>query len=833
MKKLITNFLDKCKNDKRLFLIPAAAVLILILIIAACILFWPVKISDAYTFTLSEEELRLGTGETARLTPVFTPFDERKAKRAAGKLDQVELTWASSDDSVVTVDENGVLNAIAPGTAAITASFDDMSASCEVTVYIPVEDISFENTLLECNVGDTFLLTYITVPADADTPDDITFVSSKESVATVDNNGNVTALAPGKTTITLTTGVFTARCTLDVKSPLQKITLNESELELTGEETFQLEVSYDPEDTTDPKTVSWSSSDESIVTIDEAGLLTAVGPGDAKITAVVGGCTASCTVHVTIPMTGISLSASSLTIRHGTSVALPLSYNPGNTTDDRTTEWTSSNPGVAAVNAEGVVTAVGAGVSTITAACGDFTASCDITVIIPVTAVSISQTSMTLVKGTSAALGASVAPANTTEQPYISWSSDNTSVATVSGGTVTAVGAGTATITASHDDIAATCTVTVTSPMTGIAFEQSSVSIINSFSAPLSLTYSPYDTTDSKAAVWSSDHPEIAAVTDGIVTAVSEGTCTITATVGPFTAAATVTVTPYIAVESVTLNTTSLTFGSGGEQAALSASIAPSDASVGSVNWTSSDSAVATVSEAGVVTAVGSGTAVITASAGDKSASCTVTVTAANKIVVLDPGHGGAFAGAYYNGIREEDINLKVAQYCKAYLESHYAGVTVYLTRSSNTQLAGTLKADLEARAQFAQDNGADILVSLHFNASTGHNASGCLAFVSKQSNVAAASNALANQILPRISAMGLTNLGPQATNSDTYFDQYGNPLDYYAINRHCANRGIPGIIVEHCFMDHDTGFLDDAHLQQFGAADAAGIAAYLGLSAK
>ena len=104
---------------------------------------------------------------------------------------------------------------------------------------------------------------------------------------------------------------------------------------------------------------------------------------------------------------------------------------------------------------------------------------------------------------------------------------------------------------------------------------------------------------------------------------------------------------------------------------------------------------------------------------------------------------------------------------------------------------------------------------------------------MSYQPNVAAQSAALANSILAQVSAVGVSNLGPKTTASNQYYDEFGNPLDYYAINRHCANRGIPGVIIEHCFMDTQPELLDDGHLQQFGVADAIGIANYLGLSAK
>lgn len=832
---LFQSFCQKAKVTPLLWLIPAGAVMAVTALIFLFILLLPAKVSDGYDFSLEEAQLYVPVQETVQINTRFDVINEKKAKHAASALEALKIRWESSDESILTVDEKGLVTALQPGTATVTASFEKVSASCQVTVYIPIEEISFQEKEISCRTGQRLKLSYAVKPAEASDAGDLKYHSSNTGVATVDRDGTLTAYYPGETTITLTTGNLEASCHVTVTAPLQGISLNKEELELLGGDTVQLNVNYDPGFTTDSRVTAWSTTDEAVAAVSPEGLLTAVGPGDATITASVGSFQASCKVHVTVPMTGISFSFQSLTIRNGDSVSLPLSYQPWNTSDDKTTTWTSSNQGIIKVNDQGAVTAVGAGTATVTAACNDFEATCQITVVIPVTAVNISHTSLALTKGASAQLGASVAPANTTESPAISWASDNTSVATVSGGTVTAVGPGTATIVASHDAVSAACVVTVTSPLAGISFDQSALQIIDGFSAPLSINYQPADTTDNRDAAWSSDNPDVATVSDGIVTAVSVGTCHITAVVGEFSASAEVTVTPYVAVESITLNTNALTFDAAGAQAALSASIAPADASVTRPNWSSSNTSVATVSGDGIVTARGSGTATITASAGGQSASCTVTVLAANKIVVLDPGHDSTHTGAYYNGRREEQMSLVVANACKAYLESHYNGVTVYLTRTSGAALHANLKQDLEARAQYAQNVNADILVSLHFNATGSHSASGSLCFVSKQANVASASSALARSILSRIcSATGLLNRGPVSSSSDQYFDEFGNPLDYYAINRHCANRGIPGIIVEHCFMDVDTQWCDtDAKLQQFGVWDAQGIAGYLGLSAK
>ena len=204
-------------------------------------------------------------------------------------------------------------------------------------------------------------------------------------------------------------------------------------------------------------------------------------------------------------------------------------------------------------------------------------------------------------------------------------------------------------------------------------------------------------------------------------------------------------------------------------------------------------------------------------------------------VVVLDAGHGGVWPGAIYNGQKEKDLTLQVALYCKAELET-YKGVTVYLTRSADTQLNTNLKQDLEARAEYAQSVGADMLVSLHFNSSVNHTVNGASVYISMKNPVATKSQNIANSILAQLGGLGLRNMGYLTAVSDSYVSADGTAADYYAINRHCADRGFPGVIVEHCFMDNavDQAFINSPEaLQRIGAADAAGIASYLGLQKK
>ncbi len=202
--------------------------------------------------------------------------------------------------------------------------------------------------------------------------------------------------------------------------------------------------------------------------------------------------------------------------------------------------------------------------------------------------------------------------------------------------------------------------------------------------------------------------------------------------------------------------------------------------------------------------------------------------------IVLDPGHGGVHSGAVCDGLREQDLNLKVAILCRNYLITHYSDVAVFLTRSTDRELNETLKIDLEERANVAEFANADALISLHFNASENHDANGAIVYVSKRDNVNEESGMLGDAILKRLEDLGIENHSISIRDSNDLFDTSGNPYDYYAINRHCAAKDIPGIIVEHAYIDSpiDRGFIDSEEgLAAIAEADALGIAAHFELT--
>lgn len=202
-------------------------------------------------------------------------------------------------------------------------------------------------------------------------------------------------------------------------------------------------------------------------------------------------------------------------------------------------------------------------------------------------------------------------------------------------------------------------------------------------------------------------------------------------------------------------------------------------------------------------------------------------------VVVLDPGHGGTWLGAIDGSYMEKNLALQTALYCRDYLVANYENVTVYLTRDTDTEFSYDQKVDLEERVKIAKSYNAEILVSLHFNSEPSDASNGSLVCISKQSWVNAEATALGNSILGQLSQLGLADKGLLMRDSDEYFDENGVAMDYYAICRHCASFGFPGIIVEHCFMRNATDvsyYSTDEALQRLGQADAIGIAQYLGL---
>lgn len=211
-------------------------------------------------------------------------------------------------------------------------------------------------------------------------------------------------------------------------------------------------------------------------------------------------------------------------------------------------------------------------------------------------------------------------------------------------------------------------------------------------------------------------------------------------------------------------------------------------------------------------------------------------ISAGSVVVVLDAGHDDSHAGTRANGLTEESMTIKVANYCKEYLEANYTNVVVYMTRTGNAcPHPGTSSTDDNAaRVDYAHSVGADMYVSIHFN-STGvgsTTATGAMVFYpnSNYNNDAGSKGSVvAAKIIEQLAKLGLKNNGIRIRNSEdntTYPD--GSLADYYGVIRRSKLYGIPAVIVEHAFVNNpsDAAFLSsEDNLKKLGVADALGIA--------
>ena len=190
-----------------------------------------------------------------------------------------------------------------------------------------------------------------------------------------------------------------------------------------------------------------------------------------------------------------------------------------------------------------------------------------------------------------------------------------------------------------------------------------------------------------------------------------------------------------------------------------------------------------------------------------------------NLVIVLDPGHDASIhAGASANGVREEIVTLKIAEYCKKVLEQ-YAGVSVYMTRTDgNCPFPGTNSIDdILKRVEWAKTKDADAFISFHINSSDSSAAHGAEVYYPKGEEGA---QNLAKDIVEELAKLGIKSRGEKSDES-------------YAVIRHSKRNGFPGLIIEHAFVSNASDakwFQTEENLRKLGEADAAGIINYYGL---
>ncbi len=333
-----------------------------------------------------------------------------------------------------------------------------------------VTGVTLDKSVATLAVGQKLTLTARITPVDAKNPT-VAWSTSVPGIATVTSDGTVLGVAEGTCIITATTvdGNKTASCTVavvaavDVSVPNmvgQNQTVAKDTLTSLG---LNVKIVEQHHDTVPEKTVISQSlvAGATAKTGDEITIYVSLGKASSTDST-----TTNPNTGTTVAVTGITLSPTSVSLAVGGTRTLTATVSPSNATN-KTVNWTSSDTSVATVS-NGTITGKKAGSATIiaTTADGGKTAYCTVSVTassttVAVTGVTMSKTTASLTVGGTVALSATVAPSNATDKT-VTWASSNTSVATVSGGTVTAKAAGTAVITATAGGKTASCTVTVT-----------------------------------------------------------------------------------------------------------------------------------------------------------------------------------------------------------------------------------------------------------------------------------------------------------------------------------------------------------------------------------
>ena len=585
--------------------------------------------------TLSHTSGSLYVTKKGRLTATVTP---------ANAFDKT-IIWSSSNTKVVVVDQNGGLTAVGSGTAVITAKakVGGVSAQCTVKVLKKVEVASLALNRAEGRIlkGSTYRLSCVVLPENA-TFKQVTWTSSNTKVLTVDSNGTVKGVGAGKATVicrSVDNPRVIAVCNVTVVVATTGVKLSHTAGSIYAGFNGQLKYTVYPSDAT-IKGVTWTSSDKSVVTVDQNGKLTGIKPGQAVITCTTmnGGYKASCTVTVkpVVKVTSVALNVKSGSMYAGTYYQFKATVMPENASIKKLV-WSSSDTSVVKVNSNGMILGVKPGKAVITCKSyeGGKTASCTVTVIgVKPTSVTLNTKGGTMKYGQTYQLKATVAPANATDK-RVTWTSSNPKVVSVSStGVIKALtpnASAVITCKTVSGGKTASCTVKVAPlAVTGVKLSHSQGKVGVGLSGKLTATVLPTNATN-KAVTWGSLDTSIATVDqNGVVTGKSAGTTTIYCKTkdGGYVATCQVTVEfRGINVRGVMLNKASIT-GKAGTVVDLVATVVPENATNKNVKWTTTNAAVALVNQNGRVILMGKGECQIRVSTvdGNYVESCKITV---------------------------------------------------------------------------------------------------------------------------------------------------------------------------------------------------------------
>ena len=515
------------------------------------------------TIRLDKPQVQMAIGETLQLIATVTSTEPAAPT----------VSWSSSNPRVASVTTGegvavdgtampgGFVVALSEGETVITARAGDAEATCKVTVTggsveVTVTEIKLDKAEVHMSPRQTIQLTATVKPDEAAGKVSVSWSSSRAGVASVDQEGKVTAVSLGETVITASAGNKSASCLVKVEEEvaIEGITLNETSLTLKEGETFQLVATLHPETAT-PKDIEWIASVPAVATVDEKGLVTAVRKGGpVAIWAVVGRGTgyeiaAKCEVTVSSDapsIESITVNPGKITINETEETILTATVTPAGTA--AVINWNSDNTAFVTVekisDTQARIKGVGIGTTKVIASVGDKFDYCEVTVkkkSESIESISIRPTPVTLAVDEEALLSAIITPSDAAVN--VEWSIDKPAIAALGSigqtqAKIQGLSAGTATVTASAGGKSATCEVTVTGgtstviPVESITLNKTELELTVGQKEQLTFTVQPSNATCiDNDFEWTSTEVRKVYVNGGLVSALAiceEATITVT-----------------------------------------------------------------------------------------------------------------------------------------------------------------------------------------------------------------------------------------------------------------------------------------------------------------
>ncbi len=595
--------------------------------------------------SVSPPTVTLKVGGTVHLVALLTDAD---GNPLTGRV----VTWSSSDPTVATVDNTGLVTAVAVGPATITATSEGKSGSAAVSVGAQTPaTITVTPPSVSITVGQTSQLSATVKDASGATiaGASVAWTIDKPSVASLSSSGlgadTVTGISVGTATITATSGPAHTTVAVTVSpSPASAVIISPGSATLLVTQQLQLSATVTDShgNPISGQAVTWTSNNPNVATVSGTGNVNAVAPGSATITATSGAAhgNASITVKL-VPVSSVNVTPNTVPLFVGQTAQLGvvLLDSAGDTLSavGRAVSWKSSKGGVASVSASGLVTAQGLGAAVITATVEGQQGFASVTVTtVPVSSVVVTPTPDTLQLGKTVQLTAQTfdSAGNPLTGRTIIWDTDNSSVATVtSTGQVMSQGIGTANIRATSEGQVGSATVVVIAvPVASVTVSPASKTMNVGDTATFSATTKDAQghVLTGRAIAWSSDNTGVATVdSTGLVTAVAAGSANITATSEGQSGSSQVTVNP-VPVGSVIVNPqdTTMTVGDSAQFSAQTLDSKGNPLNGRAVSWSTSDKKIASVSVSGMVQAMKASPSVtITAISEGVPGSTSLTVT--------------------------------------------------------------------------------------------------------------------------------------------------------------------------------------------------------------